>query len=314
MRIPVLSTRRLLPAPERLLRRSFTVTGVPEKARGILTQVTDTVDSRAMDRSPRLEVISQCAVGVDNIDLREAARRGITVMNTPDVLTEATADLTWALILAAARRLPEADRLCRSGRDWSWDLELLLGRELSGGVLGIVGLGRIGHAVARRGAGFGMRIVYARRSRRPPSDPAYRRTGLRRLLSISDVVTIHVPSTPATFHLIGRDQIALMKPSAILVNTSRGPILDETALIGALRRGRIWNAGLDVFEREPHVPDALRSNPRVVLTPHIGSATTATREAMAMTAVGNLVAYFAGRPDARRIAAGAGEGRGGRQG
>src|SRR5262245_43818942 len=298
MRFTVLVTRPLFPESERLLRRQFRITRDPAAAQGILTRLTDIVDARLFDAAPRLRVVSQCAAGVDNVDLSEAARRGIAVMNTPGVLTEATADLTWALILSVARRIPEADRLCRAGGFSSWDLHALLGFELTGATLGIVGPGRIGTAVARRARGFGMSVL--RSGRGGPKAASVRspaRVGLEALLRASDIVTLHVPSSPETFKLIGRRELALMKSTAILVNTSRGSVVDERALIDALRRGQIAGAGLDVYEREPRIPAALKRMPQVVLTPHIGSATRRTRGAMAGLAVTNLIDFFAGRPD-----------------
>ena len=293
----ILLTRRLFPEVESLLRGSFRLTRSPRLADGVLTQLTDPVDARFMDPFTRLRVIAQCAVGVDNIDLKAARERGITVMNTPGVLTRATADMTWALILAVSRRLIEGDRLCRSGGFRGWDLELMLGRDLAGRTLGIVGAGRIGRAVARRAPAFGMRVLFhTRRLRTRP-----RCVSLRRLLSESDVVSLHVPASAATHHLIGRRELALMKPGAILINTSRGSIVDEKALIAALGRRALWGAGLDVFEHEPRLPSALRRLDNVVLMPHAASATRDTRLAMAMTAALNLVDFFRGRPDTRRV-------------
>ena len=299
----ILLTRRLFPESEALLRRSFRLTRVPRLAAGVVSQLTDVVDGAFMDRFPRLRVISQCAVGVDNIDLAAARSRGIAIMNTPGVLTQATADMTWALILAVARRLPEADRVCRDGAFAGWDLEFMLGRDLAGGTLGIVGAGRIGAAVASRAAAFGMRVLIHTRGG-PPAGPAWRGArpvSLASLLSRSDVVSLHVPATPATHHLIGDRELGRMKRGAILINTSRGTIVDERALVAALKKRRIWGAGLDVFAREPRIPRALRALDNVVLTPHIASATRGTRGAMATLAAANLVEYFAGRPDAGRL-------------
>jgi glyoxylate reductase len=297
-------TRRLFPEAESLLRRSFRLTRSPRLAEGLLSQLTEPIDARLLDRMPRLRVVSQCAVGVDNIDLRETARRGITVMNTPGVLTEATADMTWGLILAVARRIPEADRLCRTTGFRRWDLEFMLGADLSGRTLGIVGPGRIGTAVARRAAAFGMKVICHGRSprrARASGGVRMRRNGLSRLLAASDVVSLHVPGSPETHHMIGAKELAMMKPTAILVNTSRGTAIDEKALVAALRARRIRGAGLDVYEREPRIPAALRRMPHVVLTPHIASATRNTRGAMALTAARNLVDFFRGRPDEAHV-------------
>ena len=300
----VLTTRRLFSEAESLLRRRLSVTRVPGRADGLIVQLTDRVDGAFLARFPRARVVSQCAVGVDNIDLDAASRRGITVMNTPGVLTEATADLTWALILAVSRRVAEGDRLVRRGKFPTWDLEFMLGLDLHSRTIGIVGAGRIGTAVARRAIGFGMKILYCTRSAGAPPLPGMKRASLDRLLKGADVVSLHVPATQDTRHLIDRRALSRMKRGAILINTARGTCVDESALIEALRTGRIGGAGLDVFEREPHVPPALRRLENVVLTPHIASATRATRGAMARTAAGNVVDFFLGRPDPRNIVGG----------
>ncbi|MFQ5701191.1 MAG: 2-hydroxyacid dehydrogenase [Acidobacteriota bacterium] len=301
-KVHVKVTRKLFPEAETILRRAFRITRLAARTEGMLVQLTDRIDEALLARMPRLRVISQCAVGVDNIDLRAAARRGITVMNTPGVLTEATADLTWGLILSVARRIPEADRLCRSGRYRGWDLAFLLGQELHGRTLGIIGPGRIGSAVARRALGFGMKVLYHRHRKkaRAPIAGMHRAT-LRRLLVESDVVSLHVPGTRGTHHLLGRREMAWMKPSAILINTSRGTAVDEKALITILKRRHIKGAGLDVFENEPRIPAELKRMPHVVLTPHIASATRDTRGAMALLAARNLVDFFEGKADRRYI-------------
>ena len=249
--------------------------------------LSDRIDAAFLDACPRLRVVANYAVGFDNIDLKAASARGVMVTNTPDVLTRATAELTWALILACARRVPEGDRLTRAGKFRGWDPLLLLGRELGGRTLGIVGAGRIGRAVARIGEGVGMRVRVATRSTRP--------SAFRKFLAEADVVSLHVPLTPATRHLIARDALACMKPTAILVNTSRGPVVDEGALVEALRRRRIAAAGLDVYEREPRLARGLSCLPNVVLLPHLGSATRAARAAMAFRAARNVVDALAGR-------------------
>jgi len=296
-------TRRLFPETVRCLSGVFRF-GRAGTAEGVLTQLTDVVDAAFLDRFPKARVISQCAVGVDNIDLAETARRGITVMNTPGVLTDATADMTWALLLCVARRVAEADALCRKGLFRGWDLEFMLGSEVTGRTLGIVGPGRIGSAVAARAKGFRMRVLACGRpgDRRAPAGTT--RVTLRRLLKESDFVSLHVPAGPETRHLIGAAELALMKPGAILINTSRGSAVDERALVRALRLGRPAGAGLDVFEREPRIPAALRRSRRVVLTPHVASATRATRGLMAMTAARNLIDFFQGTPDGRHVVPG----------
>jgi len=264
-------------------------------ADGALTLLTDRIDAAVLAGAPRLRVVANCAVGFDNVDLAAAAARGIVVTNTPDVLTEACADLAFALLLATARRVAEGDRLIRA-RGWrGWNPALLLGTEVHGATLGLVGLGRIGAAVARRARGFGMRVLYHQRraAARPPAGAG--RVPLRRLLATADFVSLHVPLTPATRHLIGARELALMKPGAILVNTSRGAVVDEPALVRALATGRLGGAGLDVFAHEPRVPAALRRLPNVVLTPHVASATSATRRRMAVLAARNLAAVLAGR-------------------
>jgi glyoxylate reductase len=262
---------------------------------GLLSLLTDRVDRALLAHAPHLRVVANCAVGYDNVDLGAAAARGIVVTNTPDVLTETSADLAFALILAAARRVCEGDRLVRAGRWRGWSPDLLLGRDVHGATLGIVGLGRIGAAVARRARGFGMRVLYHQRRRAAHPPAAATRVSLARLLAMADVVSLHVPLTAATRHLIGARELARMRRGAILVNTSRGAVVDEAALVRALTSGKLAAAGLDVFAREPHVSRELRALPNVVLTPHVASATTATRARMAVVAARNLAAALAGR-------------------
>ncbi len=274
------------------------------QAEGLLCLITEQIDGALFDMAPRLRVVSNYAVGFNNVDVAEATRRGILVTNTPDVLTEATADFTWALILAAARRLGEGERLVRSGTWQGWGPMQLLGLDVYGKTLGIVGLGRIGQAVARRAAGFGMPILHHTHR---PVDPAVeqelhaRPTALDDLLRASDIVSLHVPYTPATHHLIDAARLRLMKPSAILVNTARGPVVDEAALAVALRDGVIAAAGLDVFEREPELAPGLIERPNAVLAPHLGSATVEARTAMADLAAENLLAGLAGRRPPRPV-------------
>ena len=272
-------------------------------ADGLLCLLTERIDAELLAAAPRLRAVANCAVGYDNIDVTAAAARAVVVTNTPDVLTETSADLAWALLLAAARRIAEGDRLVRGGGWAGWSPDLLLGTDVHGATLGIVGLGRIGAAVARRARGFGMRVLYTQRQRlrRPPAGARF--ASLRRLLAQADFVSLHVPFTPATRHLIGAPELAHMKRTAILVNTSRGPVVDERALVRALASGRIAAAGLDVYEREPEVPAGLRALPNLVMTPHIASATTQTRRRMAVLAATNLAAALAGREPLNRVPA-----------
>ena len=267
-------------------------------ADGLLCLLTDRIDAALLRACPRLRAISSCSVGVDHIDLAAAATRGIPVGHTPGVLVETTADLAFGLLLAAARRIPEADHFVREGR-WSfahrWDPEALLGRDLHGATLGIVGLGAIGRAVARRAAGFGMHILGWSRTPRPV--PGVESCRFESLLAQADFVTLHLALTPETRGLISARAIAAMRPGAILVNTARGGIVDETALAAALASGRLAAAALDVFEQEPLDPRSpLLAAPNLVLTPHIGSASIATRTRMADLAVENLLAGLEGRP------------------
>jgi glyoxylate reductase len=264
-------------------------------ADGLLCLLTDRVDRALLEACPRLRVVSSFSVGLDHVDLAAAAERGIPVGHTPGVLTETTADLAFALLLAAARRVAEGDRLVRAGGWRRWEPDLLLGRDVHGATLGIVGLGAIGRAVARRAAGFGMRILGW--SRTPREVPGVERVSLDALLEASDFVSLHVALAPETRGLLGARALALMKPGAVLVNTTRGGVVDEAALVEALREGRLAAAGLDVFEREPLPPDSpLLAFPSAVLTPHVGSASIATRARMADLAVENLLAGLEGRP------------------
>jgi len=251
-----------------------------------------------MDAAPGLRIVANIAVGYDNIDCAAARSRGIVVTNTPDVLTESTADFTWGLILAVTRRIAEGERLLRRGEWTGWALDFMLGTELRGKQLGIVGLGRIGRAVAARAGAFGMQVAFATldadASRASTGEPSWTRLGLDELLSTSDVVSFHVPLTPATRHLIDRRAILRMKRRAYIVNTSRGPVVDEDALAWALREGLLAGAALDVYEREPEVHPGLVGLENVVLAPHLGSATVETRTAMADLAARNVLAVLSG--------------------
>jgi glyoxylate reductase len=263
---------------------------------GLIVTLVDRVDAELLTAGKGLRVVSTCSVGVDHVDLAAAAARGVRVGNTPGVLTDATADLAFALLLAAARRIPEADRYVRAGR-WSqpWEPDLLLGRELAGATLGIVGLGAIGRAMARRAAGFGMRALgWTRSGRGAPGVETAR--DLDDVLARADVVSVHVARSPETIGLIGAREIARMRRGALLVNTARGGIVDETALCAALASGQLGAAALDVFATEPLPEDSpLLAAPNLVLTPHLGSATRETRARMAELCVRNLVAGLRGQ-------------------
>jgi glyoxylate reductase len=275
--------------------RSFThddVVGLAPGVDAIVCLLTDKIDAAVLAAgAPRLKVVANVAVGYDNIDLDAAGAHGIAVSNTPGVLDETTADLAFLLILAAARRVWEAESDLRAGKWPGWDVDQYLGRDVHGAVLGVVGFGRIGQAVARRAAGFGMEVLH--HTRRDTGMVGWR-GDLDRLLAESDIVTLHVPLTDETRHLIDARRLALMKRDAVLVNTSRGPVVDEEALAVALEEDAIFAAGLDVYEREPEVSPRLLAAPRTVLLPHIGSASLATRTRMARVAAENVVAVLAG--------------------
>ena len=261
---------------------------------GLLSIVTDTIDRAVLEASSDLKVVATVAVGYNNIDMTAARALGVTVTNTPDVLTDATADLTWALILSAMRRIVEGDRLVRRGGWHGSPLDFMLGTEVRGKQLGIVGFGRIGRAVAARAPAFGMRVAYMSRS--PQTVDGAEPMPLDRLLSTSDVVSLHCPLTEDTRHLINQSALARMKRSAYLVNASRGPVVDEAALVWALKNHLLAGAALDVYEAEPVVHPELLTLENVVLCPHLGSATSETRLAMADLAAQNIVAVLAGEP------------------
>lgn len=262
-------------------------------ADGLICLLTDRVDADLIAFAPRLRVISNVAVGYDNIDVAAATARAIPVGNTPGVLTETTADLAFALILAAARRIVEADAFVRHGKWRTWDPGLLLGHDVHGATLGVVGFGKIGQAVARRASGFGMRVLFTNRS--PIESGLGTQAELDALLRESDFVSLHVPATADTAAMIGEAQLRMMKPAAILVNTARGTIVDQPALVRALHEGWIAGAGLDVTAVEPIAfDDPLLRAPNVTLLPHIGSASHATRERMAVMAVENCLAGLRG--------------------
>ncbi len=280
-----------LPPPRNVLLENVTDT------EGLLSLLTDTVDAELMNRARKLRVISNCAVGFDNIDVQEATKRGIIVGNTPGVLTETTADFAFALLMAAARRVVEGDKVVRAGRWKTWGPMILLGQDVHGATLGIIGLGRIGSAVAKRAKGFGMKILYAdvARNKQAEEELGIEFVDIDTLLTRSDFITIHVNLTPETHHLIGLKQFEKMKRTAILVNTSRGPIVDNMALYDALRSGKIAYAALDVTEPEPMPADhPLLTLDNVIIVPHIASASVATRTRMALMAADNLIAGLKG--------------------
>ena len=263
----------------------------------LLSVLADPITEALFEARPGLQMVAQYAVGVDNIDLEAAAAHDVAVTHTPGVLTDATADQAWALLLAAARHVTAADRYVRDGRFERWETTLLMGTELSRKTIGIVGMGRIGTAVARRALGFGMDVIYHNRTRANPTTErqvSARYVGLNDLLETSDVVSLHCPHNADSHHLIDADAFAKMKSSALLVNTARGPVVDEDALVDALATGEIAGAGLDVFEDEPDVHPGLLEQDRVVLAPHLGSATTDTRMRMAQMCVASITAVLDG--------------------
>lgn len=308
----ILVTRQIPEAGLEILRKNFknvivntkdknlTHDELKKKVKGIdaiLCLLSDKIDAEVISNMDKCKVISNYAVGFNNIDIDEATKRGIIVTNTPGVLTDATADLTWALILAVTRRVVEADKFLRKGKFKGWKPTLLLGTELAGKTLGIIGAGRIGTAVGLRAKGFKMKVLYfnINRNETLEEEVGAKKVSLETLLKNSDIITLHVPLTPKTKHLIGEKEINLMKKTAYLINTSRGEVVDEKALIKALKNGRIAGAGLDVFEQEPFVPKELIELDNVVLTPHIGSATLEARTKMAIVASENIVKVLSGK-------------------
>jgi glyoxylate reductase len=264
---------------------------------GLLCMISDIIDAELLERAPRLKVIANCGVGFNNIDVKATSQRSIIVCNTPGVLTDATADTAFALIMATARRVVEGDKLTRRGEFRFWAPFHFLGLEVSGKVLGIIGMGRIGQALAKRAAGFDMKVIYFDAC---PLDPEKEKAlgiqlvDLETLISTADFISLHVPLTDETHHLINRQVLNKMKPSAYLINTSRGPVVDETALAEALRTKRIAGAGLDVYENEPNLAPGLTELENVVLLPHAGSATLETRTKMTRLAAENLLAGLRG--------------------
>jgi glyoxylate reductase len=312
-RAPVLVTRRLPPGPMEVVSESCDADvwdseeAIPRDQllqriggkRGAITLLTEKVDGEFLDAAGEgLVIVANYAVGFDNVDVEECTRRGVLASNTPEVLTETTADTAWALLMAAARRVPEGDRFLRSRAPWIWGPEMMLGQDVHGKVLGIVGFGRIGQALARRASGFGMRVIF--HDVMPPPESVVRELGAEPrefddLLTEADAISIHVALTPETRHLFGPDQFRRMKDTAVLVNTSRGPVIDEAALADALAAGEIFAAGLDVFENEPQVHPGLLDLENAVVIPHLGSATVETRDAMGFLAVENLLNALEGK-------------------
>ena len=315
---PTLYVSRLLPDPVmaivrerfRLVQEPLDELPTPSALRDGLYQADaaivtlgDRIDAETIQAATKLKILANYAVGYNNIDLAAARQRGLIVTNTPDVLTDATADLTWALILVTARRIVEGDALVRSGQWTGWSPTQLLGAEVSGKTLGIIGMGRIGQAVAQRAVGFRMAVRYHARHAMAASSLSseWESRSLQDLLRVADIVTIHVPLTPTTHHLIGARELAWMKPTAFLINTARGPIVDENALVEALKRGTIAGAGLDVYEQEPAVHPALSQLKQVVLLPHLGSATLHARVQMGLVCVKNVHAVLEGLPAPNRV-------------
>jgi glyoxylate reductase len=310
MRPKLLVTRELVPSVMEALRERFEVDVYDgdgaiaredllkriQGADAALTLLTEKVDAEFFDAAgPQLRIVANHAVGFDNVDVPEATRRGVPVSNTPEVLTETTADLAWALLLAAARRIAEGDRFLRSRTPWIWGPQMMMGVDIHGKTLGVVGFGRIGQAVARRASGFHMKVIYSSSSgpREVESIDAEHRE-FDELLREADFVSVNVALNDSTRHLFGDEQFRAMKPTAVLVNTARGPVVDEAALARALKAGEIFAAGIDVFEKEPEVHPELLECENAVIIPHLGSATIDTREAMGMLAAENLFAVFDG--------------------
>lgn len=316
---PILYLSRLLPGPVMaIVRERFQLVQEPVdelptpsalreglcQADAAIVTLGDRIDAETIHAADRLKILANYAVGYNNIDLAAAQQRGLIVTNTPDVLTDATADLTWALILATARRVVEGDTLVRSGQWTGWSPTQLLGAEVSGKTLGIIGLGRIGQAVAQRAVGFQMPVRYHAHQPVTASSRCsheWELRSLRNLLEESDIVTIHVPLTTATRHLIGARELAWMKPTTFLINTARGPIVDEGALVEALKKGTIAGAGLDVYEQEPALHPELAQLKQVVLLPHLGSATVHARIQMGLVCVKNIDALLEGHPAPNRV-------------
>jgi|SRR5579871_65106 len=318
MKPPVLVTKRIYPEAIKYLQEhaevdyansddGLTADELLSRVRGkhaVVSQLTDKFSPAVIDQLDGVRIIANVAVGFDNIDVPAATRRKILVTNTPDVLTDTTADFAFALLMAAARRVVEGHRFVHSGRWTKWRIDLLVGQDIHHRTLGIFGMGRIGQAVARRGRGFDMRILYHDAVRAPQAvehELGAEYVSAEQLLRESDFISLHVPLLPTTRHMMSRQQFRMMKPTAILVNTSRGPVVDEAALGEALEQGFIAGAGIDVFEQEPKVHPTLLTLENVVLAPHIASASVDTRKKMSMMAVENAVAALEGRRPANLL-------------
>lgn len=294
----------LTAAPQLGSPNSTTLRDGLREAQAAICTLTEGIDGDVLKAAPHLRVIANYAVGYNNIAVDDAKARGIVVTNTPDVLTETTADLTWALLLATARRMLEGDSLARSGAWTGWEPTQLLGTDVYGKTLGIIGMGRIGRAVARRAMGFDMSVLYHNRTRLDLStlNDQWRQMSMQEVLAGSDFVSLHVPLTVETHHLISDAELRLMRPTAYLINTARGAVVDEAALVAAVQEGRLAGAGLDVYEQEPALHPGLRALPQVVTLPHLGSATLHTRIQMGMICVQNILAVLEGRPAPNRVA------------
>ena len=266
----------------------------------LICLLTDKIDRAVIDAAPRLQAICNYAVGYNNIDVEYATSKGIVVCNTPGVLTESTADLAWALLMAAARRIVEGDHMMRRGEFPGWEPLMLLGNDIWGKTIGIIGMGRIGQAVARRALGFGMKVLYSGSAAKALDFPATY-CDLDSLLQQSDFISIHAPLTPQTRHMLGKQQFEQMKDTAVLINTARGAIINEAELVIALQNNTIAAAGLDVYEHEPAMADGLADLPNVVLAPHIGSASIDTRTKMAIMTAENAIAVVQGREPVARV-------------
>lgn len=281
------------------LDRAYTYDELKEKVKGkdgVLSLLSDKIDGEIMGVESRVKIFANYAVGYNNMDVEAAKARNIYISNTPGVLTDATADITWALLFATARRIVEGDKCIREGKFLGWSPNFLLGRDVSGKTLGIIGAGRIGRAVALRAMAFNMRVLYYNRSRKEEfeKETGAEYVSFEELLGISDYVTIHTPLTKETTHMISHREFDMMKDTAILINTSRGAVVDEKALVRALKENKIWGAGLDVYENEPEVEEGLKDLGNVVLCPHLGSATDETRIKMAVMAADNIIAALNG--------------------